>query len=199
MRGKLDPKRKPNLKRLKELLHYDLTTGIFTWRVWRKNQIIPGAVAGYNQNGYIVIEIDGRPFKAHRLAIYYTGKYWPENNIDHINRIKGDNRRSNLREVSSMYNARNSGNYSHNLTGVRGTFFCRTRKKYGALIRVGGKSYTLGFYNYLDNAVCARLAGEQFFKWDEGGSPSPAFRYVQKMIRNKKLFHKNILRRRNKL
>lgn len=187
MRGKLDPKRKPNLERLKELLHYDPETGIFTWRIWRKNQVKPGTIAGYLQNGYVVIEIEGQPFKAHRLAIYYVYEYWPENNIDHRDRIKYHNWINNLREASSIQNARNAGNYSHNSTGIRGTHFCKTRKKYGAVIRVNAKVYTLGFYKCLDNAVCARFAGEQFFKWDEDSSPSPASLHVTKMLRKPRL------------
>lgn len=93
--------------RLRELLHYDPDTGIFTRLVstgWRGKV---GDVAGYkNPDGYLVIMIDYKLYLAHRLAWLYTYGRFPEV-TDHINGVRDDNRIVNLREVTNWENAQN--------------------------------------------------------------------------------------------
>lgn len=95
---------------LRRILSYDAQTGIFTWIEVRclKQR---GSIAGKKHNrGYWNIRIGGRNgnlYLAHRLAwLYMTGK-WPENQIDHINGIRNDNRWGNLREATSNQNNQN--------------------------------------------------------------------------------------------
>ncbi|EAO7507713.1 hypothetical protein TX36_06415 [Salmonella enterica] len=63
---------------LRKIMHYDETSGNFTWikkkrgtkHRFKKN-------AGYlNRNGYIEIRIDGKLFKAHRLAVNIERCAW---------------------------------------------------------------------------------------------------------------------------
>lgn len=87
---------------LREHLDYQPTTGIFTWR---KN----GKPAGCKHpNGYVVIRLQGRLYYAHRLAWVHVHGNGPKQVIDHINQDKGDNRISNLRDVSQSANVKNS-------------------------------------------------------------------------------------------
>src|SRR5215510_1403832 len=89
---------------LKKLLSYDEKTGLFRWRVPRKGSE-RGRVGSYNL-GYIDIRLLGRKYWAHRLAWFYVYGRWPSL-LDHINRVKSDNRISNLREVSQKENCNN--------------------------------------------------------------------------------------------
>jgi hypothetical protein len=92
---------------LKSILSYDKETGDFYWK--DKNRCVrkPDAKAGSKNRGYIRIRINGIAYSAHRLAwLYITGKL-PEQEIDHINRIKDDNRFLNLRDVSHSKNMTN--------------------------------------------------------------------------------------------
>lgn len=92
---------------LKELLHYDPDTGIFTWKQPRSGVVV-GAVAGRKDTaGYWAIQIYRRIFRAHRLAWLYVYGSWPSRDIDHINRARDDNRLCNLREATRSENSYN--------------------------------------------------------------------------------------------
>src|SRR5690606_33911522 len=92
--------------RLKQLLDYDPTTGIFTRRVSRGG-MKKGSVAGFTSvKGYTVIGVDGKLYSAHRLAWLYVYGVMPRE-IDHRNRVKTDNSILNLREASRAMNNQN--------------------------------------------------------------------------------------------
>jgi hypothetical protein len=94
---------------IREIIAYDPITGKFTWLVHTpgrtRGKEAKGTVAN---NGYIHIRVDRRIYLAHRLAWYLSYGMWP-NTIDHINRIKTDNRLSNLRDVPLWENVANRG------------------------------------------------------------------------------------------
>jgi hypothetical protein len=82
---------------LRELIYYP-ETGQFIRRVDTGGREVSGKVAGsLGSDGYIYIMVLGLRFKAHRLAWFYVHGTWPPDQIDHINRIKDDNRIENLR------------------------------------------------------------------------------------------------------
>jgi len=172
-------KKKLTQKRLKEALHYDSDTGVFVWIVALARRIKTGDVAGFPDCGYIKIGIDGEEYKAHRLAWLYVYGYFPENEIDHKDRIRCHNWIKNLREVSHKCNIRNTGNHKDNKSGVKGVCWAKHAKKWLATIGVDNKLKHLGIYKNFDNAVCARLAAEQCLDWSGCDSSSPAFKYVQ--------------------
>lgn len=91
-------------ERLRELLHYDPETGIFT----RLKTLGAGGIgkpAGCPNNaGYLRIMIDGESYLAHRLAWFYMTGAWPIEEIDHQNSTPLDNRWLNLREASRRDN-----------------------------------------------------------------------------------------------
>ena len=98
---------------LKSILNYEPMTGIFRWKIiktgWRGSIIAcPGDRAGHaKRDGYWGVVIDGKHLLAHRVAWLWMTGNWPEMAIDHIDRNKGNNRWSNLREATPSQNSLN--------------------------------------------------------------------------------------------
>lgn len=146
---------------LKRLLEYDPESGIFTRRVSRGG-MKAGSVAGcLRPYGYTSIRVGGKDYQSHRLAFLYMEGYMPENEIDHINRDPGDNRWSNLREVSRQCNIRNASVHSANKSRVKGVCWDRSRNKWMAQVMVDGINHCLGRFNDLAEAAAHRFAAEQ--------------------------------------
>lgn len=57
--------------------------------------------------GYVKTSVLGKIHYIHRLAWLWVHGRWPDYEIDHINRVKTDNRLDNLREVNSSENCQN--------------------------------------------------------------------------------------------
>ena len=170
-------------ERLKEVLHYSPDTGIFTWRNDVSKNIKAGCIAGsVVGNGYVHIGVDGGDYQAHRLAFLYVHGYFPENNIDHCNRVKSDNRINNLREVSQVCNVRNTCNRTTNTSGVKGVCWYKKLKTWRAQITVNGEGKHCGYYKDFADAVCARLAAEQCLNWSGCDNTSPAFIWAKQNI-----------------
>jgi len=95
---------------LHQLLDYNPETGEFFWKV-NSRCIKVGQKAGYvcKTHGYEHIFINKKQYRSHRLAWLYVHGKWPEPEIDHINRVKTDNRIANLREADRSMNNLNRG------------------------------------------------------------------------------------------
>jgi hypothetical protein len=93
---------------LKSVLHYDTNSGIFTRLAITTNSVKIGDVAGTMRHGYVMVGVASKQYRAHQLAWFYITGKWPDHEIDHINRIKHDNRWENLRKASRSQNLANS-------------------------------------------------------------------------------------------
>ena len=132
-------------KRLREALAYDASTGIFTWRISTNRKIVIGAVAGTKTRGYIRIRVDGVVYAAHRLAWLYVHGEWPAKGLDHRDRVRCNNRVSNLREATPRTNNRNRlAAHPVNPSGIIGA--APFRNGYRARIRVNGRDTYLGTF-----------------------------------------------------
>lgn len=141
-------------ERLRELLDYDPATGRFTWRSRSRSQGTEQA-GHIERSGYRAIRIDNQPFKAHRLAWLYMTGGWPAQQIDHVNRIRGDNRFANLREASPIENAQNKSN-APGSTGFVGVTWHEHAQRFSARIRVNKRRRHLGYFK------CPRLASDAY-------------------------------------
>ncbi len=148
-----------NQQRLKELLSYDPDTGVFTHILARRGVTV-GSVAGYkNSDGYNYIILDAKKYVAHRLIWMYLYGQWPANQLDHINRLRHDNRICNLREVTISENRQNLGLDPKNKSGFRGVSFDNLTKLWRANISINGKAINLGRYSTAILAAQAYSAG----------------------------------------
>ena len=134
----------PPVERVRELLDYNPDTGVFTWKVKRGGKAQAGTVAGYEHvTGYWYIAIDKKYYPAHRLAWLYIHGVEPENDIDHINHQRSDNRISNLREATRSQNCANK-------VGTKGFIF--RRGLYEVYVKVFQKRHFIGCFKTEDEA-----------------------------------------------
>lgn len=131
---------------LRSRLNYDPLTGQFTWQISR-GKASPGKRAGVHDSyGYLVITIDRKLYKAHRLAWLYVYGEWPRMNLDHVNAIKTDNRIHNLREATYRQNKANTPIQRNNTSGLKGVFWYAKIRKWRASIGIYGRRIRVGDY-----------------------------------------------------
>jgi hypothetical protein len=157
------PSNMPDQEELKRILDYDPKTGVFKWkvRVSRNIKIWDTAGCTHSHNGYRYISIKDRLYRAHRLAWLYVYGEWPKDQIDHINRIKIDNRISNLRHATSAINSRNRSPCKKNSSGVTGVRWNEKRKRWMAQIKVNGITENLGSYHNKADAIKVRIDADK--------------------------------------
>ncbi len=152
---------------LRSVLHYDQESGIFTWKVRTAHNVKVGDVAGsVNGRGYLQIRLQSRHYLAHRLAWLYMCGEWPEDQLDHVNRDRSDNRIANLREVTNKQNHQNKSKYSHNTSGHTGVYWNKQNSKWRALIMHNRKLIHLGYFTDIEDAIAARKAAEKLY-WSD--------------------------------
>lgn len=90
-----------------ERLHYDPTTGAFTWRRTGKPAGGYKASPGRKGDGYKRIRLGDRKYRTARLAYLICFGEWPPVTVDHRNRVRDDDRLSNLRPATYAENNAN--------------------------------------------------------------------------------------------
>ena len=153
-------------EQLKSQLKYNPDTGEFT-RLIPSRRVKVGDVAGgtCKDCGYIFIQVCGVQCRAHRLAyVYMMGDVLAsDQEIDHINGVRNDNRWGNLRTATRTQNGINTKTRTDNKSGQKGVSFRKDTGKWNARIYVGGKAVLLGDFANLDCAIAARKAAEPEF------------------------------------
>ena len=156
---------------VRRALSYDPETGEFRWRTRRDGQI-----AGcLNAAGYRVIGVNGRLYRANRLAFCAcSGDVpLPGMRVDHINRSPSDDRWLNLREATQSANMQNTAR-PPGKSGFRGVYPVPRSKKnpWRVQVNLDGEALHFGQYPTAEIAAAAFDAAGDGALWREGGHES---------------------------
>ena len=175
-------RKKLTQKRVRELFDFNADTGILTRKSVLRSKKADRASGCLTNNGYLVVSIDCATYLLHRVIWLYVYGYFPEHDIDHINRDKCDNRLENLREATRACNVKNTGLRSDNTSGVKGVYWHTQARKWNPKIFLEGRGISLGLFYDFTEAVAHRLAAEQCLGFHSCGGDSSAKEYLDKYI-----------------
>lgn len=103
---------------------------------------------GVHRNGYVHGCINSKTISLHRYLMNPSDGI----EVDHINHVHYDCRRSNLRICNRNDNAKNQPIQSSNTSGYRGVDFHSCRGLWRARIRVDGRRIDLGHFKTAERA-----------------------------------------------
>jgi hypothetical protein len=149
------PKRKKKLsrERLAALFLYDPDSGRLSWKVRPGiySKVRPGDRAGCSTHGgYRIIKFDRVPYYEHRVIWTLVTGADPDNQLDHINGDKSDNRIYNLREASGHQNRHNVLLSASNSSGFKGVVWNKRDGNWRSGLRYKGKYL---FFGYFDDKI----------------------------------------------
>lgn len=138
---------------------YDPHTGAFTRLKPAGNRAAGTPIGNRTRKGYLKARVLGQYVKLHRLAWFYVTGVWPEREIDHINRVKDDNRFDNLRDVGTSENCLNQVEpRKNNRTGLLGVHSVRKTGRFRATCSIKGEKHHLGVFATPEEAHAAYVA-----------------------------------------
>lgn len=166
-----------NAEDLRKLLRYEPETGLLWWKkrpvsmfrnggngrisnaeIWNGRFADKEALTAVNADGYLTGYVDGRPYRAQRVIWAMMTGAWPEDEVDHEDHDRANNRWVNLREATNAENSKNQSMRSNNTSGFLGVHWHKRDKKWQATIRADGKTKHLGSFKHIDKAITARKA-----------------------------------------
>ena len=106
-----------------------------------------------NSNGYLTASVNGKVYRVHRLIYLWHNGYMPSQ-IDHINRVRDDNRIENLRPCTTQENSYNKKVTSE--SGVKGVHWHKQISRWVASIRANGRNIHLG--TFVDKELAISIA-----------------------------------------
>lgn len=101
-------------------------------------------------NGYLTLCFNRKHYLCHRLAFLLKEGYLPEEDVDHINGIRNDNRWCNLRKATRQQNMFNkTGNINKTLPR---NVYLHTSGRFRVKMKVDGKTLHFGYYETVEEA-----------------------------------------------
>ena len=122
-----------------EILKYDPESGVFTYNKSTNSRNKKGGIVGSISQGYLTFMYGGKNYPLHRVVFLLEDGEFPKEQVDHINGIRSDNRRINLRKVSNQQNCWNRS--------TKGVCFNKIVGKYFGYVDHDGKREYLGYSN----------------------------------------------------
>jgi hypothetical protein len=156
---------RPSVEYVGQRLHYEPSTGVFTWKRYDPrgnnwNAKWAGRMAGKScKNGQRRITIDKKTYEASHIAWALMTGNWPSApTVDHANRIPFDNRWENLREATLNQQKANQRVRKDSKSGIRGVCYIKDCRKWAAYFRQDGKQTYLGVFPTIEEAAAVRRA-----------------------------------------
>lgn len=148
--------------------YFEYKDGELFWKVHRYARKVGTRAGSKHSGGYWQVPFKGTVLLAHRI-IYemFNGPIPPGMTIDHINRVKTDNRIANLRLVSNVVNHRNMPRNTNNTSGVTGVIWDKVHGKWIAQIGVNGVMERIGSFADKEEAITARKDAEAKYCFHE--------------------------------
>lgn len=145
----------------RELLNYDPETGHITRKKSDHYWCVGKVIGTPSAKGYLTAWVYDGVYQLHRVAWLMAHGYWPVEQLDHINHIRNDNRRVNLRECTNAENRQNIRPEGYGASGYLGVY-PRANGMWMAKIILNGKMRYLGLFDTAEAADEAyRAAKEQ--------------------------------------
>lgn len=116
---------------------------------------IKGGNGSLDKDGYLILKIKGKQFKAHRVAWLLNYGDFPNSELDHKNRIRTDNRIENLRESNRKQQVHNLSIKPNKETGVVGIYYDISTKGLKKKYTFHANKKTYRFYT-LEEAIKAK-------------------------------------------
>lgn len=153
---------------VRENLSYDANTGVITWLSSVGSVRVNSEAGNTNKaTGYVIIGCLGRYMKAHRLAWFLYYGIEPEDQIDHINGIRVDNRITNLRVATHQENMKNQRKPVNNKSSIVGVSWHKPTHRWQVSINTNNKRKHLGYFGDFFEAVCVRKSAEIRYNYSE--------------------------------
>jgi len=149
---------------------YDINTGIFIAKYKSSNgKRKKGDIANAKTStGYEKLSLNKETILVHRALWWLEYDYlpsFPEEEIDHINHNRRDNRLCNLRLVNKTSNQKNASIRTDNKTGKTGVSWNSRDKIYTVAMSINGKTKYLGCSKTLEVAEEIRDKANKDYKF----------------------------------
>lgn len=144
---------------------YDYKDGQLIFKIKIGSQGKIGKIVGCKDSrGYIVTTIKRKQYNVHRLIwIWHNGDIVDGIEIDHINRIKSDNKIENLRLATTSQNQFNTIKSKDNTSGYKGVGWHKSENKWRARISINKKRIDLGHYSSAEEAHNAYMIAAKIY------------------------------------
>ena len=140
------------------VLRYCAETGNLYWLMNLGTRARAGKVAGNTckDTGYKFVKVNGKSYVQHRLIWLLTTGGWPEFDVDHIDGNTSNNVWTNLRDVTTSINCKNSSLGSLNTSGYIGISYKARDKHWVAQFTLEGDRYYKGGFKTKEEAKVYR-------------------------------------------